>query len=104
MIETFSNLIDSTEEEFIAFCNDQPLGYLMSLNTLLASTYWQINDNVLNPLIKQAKDKAGDKEINLFDNSEETETIRGVVSKMMLIELKCAKLKEIINSRSITEN
>lgn len=80
------DLIDMGMSEFESYCSAMTLGYLKSLTNLMTAIYYQCancKDEILNRIEK-----------GKLSNDEKTQnTLKGLYSKMMLIEGKISMLK-----------
>lgn len=93
---TFSELVDCSNEEFLDFCKDKELGYLMGLFNLFAKTYEEV---------REIKDGIVEKIVAGTDAGENTDdhqkVLIGLYSKMFLIEEKAFIVKEAIGKRNL---
>lgn len=85
---SFSDLIDSTGDDFRVFCGNKDLGYLSSLHNFLVQTYEQVR-SVKDELVR----KMAAKEIPTTDESKYT--LNGLYSKLLKIEEKVFIVREI---------
>lgn len=91
---SLGELIDSSEEDFRKYCENQDLGYLCSLHNLLVLTYEEVK-SVKNELV--AKIAKGE----VPSNEENEKTVEGLYAKLMKIELEVFIVREYRDRKNV---